>query len=157
MSTPVRSAAWRFEPKPFAVGYSSGLWDSVVVRMRVRMGLVAVSVLLIALSGDATAAPSASTPQAARRCLSAAGLRVVGGAVDKQESNGTGAVAELVVNSAFIAFYPSKAVADHALPAIEKNAIRLRGSVVHRGNATIIFVGTPVTTHRRKTIVNCTF
>jgi hypothetical protein len=84
-------------------------------------------------------------------------LRVVGGAVDKQESNGTGAVAELVVTGAFIAFYPSEPVADRALPAIEKNATRLHGSVVHRGNATIVFVGAPLTDRTRRTIVNCTF
>jgi hypothetical protein len=84
-----------------------------------------------------------------------AGFRVAGGPVNKEASNGTGAVGELVIPGAFIAFYPSTAIADHAASRVAHTVARLRGSMVRRGNATVAIVGTPLTAAQRRKLLDC--
>lgn len=92
---------------------------------------------------------------ATRSCLAAEGFRVVGGHVNQEASNGTRAVGELVISGAFIAFYPSTAVADRAAPHVAHNVARLKGSMVRRGNATVAIVGSPLTGALRGKLLNC--
>jgi hypothetical protein len=130
--------------------------DGWIVAVAVMVGTLVAS--LAGCGAGRAAAPATATPSAARRCLSRAGFYVVGGVLPREASNGTGAVAELDVNGAFIVFYPSAAVELRALTAIQKNVRRLHGTVVHHGGVTIAFVGgTPLSDSTRRAIDNCTF
>lgn len=79
----------------------------------------------------------------------------MGGPVNRQASNGTGAVGELVIPGAFIAFYPSTATADRAAHRVAQNVAGLRGSMVRRGNTTVAVVGTPLTAAQRRHMLEC--
>lgn len=92
---------------------------------------------------------------ATRTCLVAAGFRIVGGPLSQEASNGTGAVGELIVPGAFIAFYPSTRIADRSAPHVAQNVARLRGSMARRGNATVAIVGTRLTALQRRKLLAC--
>lgn len=95
--------------------------------------------------------------EATRICLRSAGFHVVGGPVGRTARGDSAAVGELVTSGSFIAFYPSAAVAARAAPAITRNQTRLRigGSLVQRGNITILFVGTSLPEPTRGRIISC--
>jgi hypothetical protein len=116
-------------------------------------------VLLAALVAAACGAGVGKTEDvslpATRSCLAAARFRVVGGHVNKEASNGTGAVGELVIPGAFIAFYSSTTIADRAAARVAQNVARLRGSMVRRGSATVAIVGSPLGAALRRKLLGC--
>jgi hypothetical protein len=92
----------------------------------------------------------------ARECLTAAGLRVVGGLVlppppQRQESPS----GELDTSAAIVAFYTSRGRAQQLYPATEKRAGNLKGQVVRRGLETIVWYSPP-TPRLRENLLACT-
>jgi hypothetical protein len=127
---------------------------------RARGGAVAAVVaaggvvgLLAGCGGTAARshAASAVTPEAARKCLTGAGLRVIGG---RANGNQEGPAAELIVTGTFIAFYNSEESAKRSEREVAKNAASLHGSVQRRGRVTVLYVRR-VPDAERKTIERC--
>lgn len=62
---------------------------------------------------------------------------------------------ELVIPGAFIAFYPSRMIADRAASRVGHNVPLLGGSMVRRGNATVAIVGKPLTAAQHRKLLDC--
>jgi hypothetical protein len=120
-----------------------------------KLSPVLLAALVTAACGAGVGKTEHLSLPVARSCLAAAGFRVVGGHLNKEASNGTGAVGELVIPGAFIAFYPPTTIADRAASRVAQNVARLRGSMVRRGNATVAIVGSPLTAALRRKLLGC--
>ncbi|MDQ6730886.1 MAG: hypothetical protein M3022_11450 [Actinomycetota bacterium] len=90
-----------------------------------------------------------------RACLTGHHLRVVGGAVNADSRGQSGATGELIVKSAFIAFYPSAAVAARHAGALRTNATRLHGSISRHGNVTVLYVQPALASDELEHILRC--
>jgi hypothetical protein len=67
----------------------------------------------------------------------------------------SGADSELIVEDAFIVYYPSAAVAARHMNVLRVNAERLRGSIIRRAAITVLFVGIDLPQRSRQSILRC--
>jgi hypothetical protein len=131
------------------VDRATGRGRRSALRRWVVSGLVIVGVS--ACGGGGSRPQPTASPAAATACLQTAGSRVVEGSPNPT----TGAIAQLLTNGAYIAFYQSTGLAAKAEPAIARTAKALGGSAVRSGSATIDFVGRTLSAATRRTILDC--
>jgi hypothetical protein len=102
--------------------------------------VVLAAVVAYALVGCAGAGALNPSLSSVKTCLRSHGLRVVGGPINATAEGTSGADSELIVEDAFIVFYPSAAVAARHMNVLRANAERLRGSIIRRAAITVLFV-----------------
>lgn len=113
-----------------------------------------LAVIASGCGGGAKTTPKLASGSATE-CLTSAGFRVSGGPVPRSARGDSGVIRELVVEGAFIAYYPSVAVATHAAERLARNARRLRGSLVRRGRVAVLFAGERISPPQRRLLLDC--